>query len=866
MAIDVTCPDCGADYSVPETLAGKRIKCKACGGPIAVDDDPAPVAAAKPVPAKPLTARPVKAAAIVDDDDRPTPAARKPRYSSDEDDTPVRPTRGGRGNGLPPAKKKSALPLVLGGLFAVCVLVGGVGAGLVFSGVLDDKPAGNANDFAANNPPPAMPGGDPVLPGKPAAGGNDVKPKGDPKSKTPALLEGDSIPSPDDGDSGKGAIVVTPAQPIKKAPGVATASEPRQSMDQLALDRAKEAAVYIEVESNGGKASGSGWFGMEPNLVFTNAHVVDMLAPNAEKPKKITVWVNPGTNKERIVPHAHMEILAVDRFADLCVIRVLNEADLPVPLKIRPSQQIRDLEPLVIIGYPGGRLMSRMTNSTKAPVATVNQTNFSNLRYDDNGNVNFVQTRGGAFKGNSGGPIIDYNGNVATMVVSGPAQAEFAAIINYGIPTEQIAGLLAGRVADIEYGQAYRKGGKVHVPVKANVLDPFHRMKEVRVAAWVGDASKKTRPPGPKRTGEEPSDGPVTEAKLDYKWTKEKPLATGELIYSDLTAGRAYWAQPVFSNSINDSYWMPGSTVKLDGPPVDPEEADLIYRPAFGRGRPTTLSHSSYLREFEAGERTEVSESDLLQTETKATETLQRTKDQGAVAEAVLQFDSLEFKATNDEGSREDILARGLPKEFRDLLARNVKLVQGVGFVQQDGSITKTLSNLRAAAPALKPLLSRFSDDAMQALVDAGVPLPNKRVQPNHTWNQDKNVRFRVGYEAPDEKAAPPSSRGRSPKLTKVKEYKYVESVTYTYLGTRTRLGTKEAVVKVDGVIKPAPGTASQGGASGSVKGYAYIDVNNGTVIESELKKEFEMDSSGDGVKKVIASSSNSKVTRGSAR
>ncbi len=895
MAIEVVCGECGADYDVPETLAGKTIKCKACGGPI-------PVAGAKAAMARPVVARAVKPVAA-DGDARPAVAARKARFADDE--APARSTspREGRGNDLPAARNKAAWPVVLLGLFGMAGVLGVGLGGAHLAGLLDDgKPAGGPVVLGNGNaPPPWMQPQDPMngpRPGGPGPGQfgrpgvnadpDDevppaVKPTPKPKPKVNAKVaaeddtawddKAEKSPSPSASDDGpKKSIVVTPIAPKKNAPATdapAASAGPRATMDTLTSARIKNATVYIEIEMNNGGASGSGWFGMEQNLIFTNAHVLDMKAPNAPKPKKITVWINPGTNKERVIPHSKLEVLAVDRFADLAILRVLNETDLPTPLKIRPSADLRDIEPLVVIGYPSGRGASSMGGNTKAPQATLNGTNYSTNRLDGDGNIYWVQTRGGAAPGNSGGPIVDMDGNVVAVLVAGPTNPALSAIINYGVPTEMVAGLLAGRVADVEYGQAYRKDGKVRVPVKVNVLDPFQRLKEVGIGAWVGDPSDKNRTPGLERTGVEASDGPLAETKLTYKWAKDKQVATGEVEYPELQPGRAYWSQPFYKNAINSNYWMPGRAVVMSGPPVDLEDADLMVRLKVGSRRPTVLLSSGFLQEFEDNERNEPEDRQLIQTEIKATETVEKTSNADSVAQLRLNYEVLNWKAANNKGEREDILGKIMPKPARDALSQNIKLVQGFGYVRKDGLIFKTLSDLRGT-PAFADIFKQFSDKAMQALEGASVPLPNAKVSPKHTWKSDRNVRFQIGYvvddgdKKNDSPAGPGSGRPKQP--IKVKEFKYVEEVTYTYLGTRTRVGQKEAVIQVEGVIKPAAGTSAQGGASGSIKGHAYIDLDTGTVLESELRKEFEVDTSSDGVRKVVAGVSNFKITRGTAQ
>jgi len=47
------------------------------------------------------------------------------------------------------------------------------------------------------------------------------------------------------------------------------------------------------------------------------------------------------------------------------------------------------------------------------------------------------------------------------------------------------------------------------------------------------------------------------------------------------------------------------------------------------------------------------------------------------------------------------------------------------------------------------------------------------------------------------------------------------------------------------------------------VKGYAYIDINTGVVIESEIESEFELDTSEKGFKKKYSAIQKYKVVRG---
>jgi S1-C subfamily serine protease len=865
MSIEVVCEACDSDFAVPESLAGKTIKCKSCGEGIPV---PAGIVK-KASPAKP--AAPAKRSRDEDEEDE-LPRAKSARRVRDEDDeaddTPRRKPA--------TAKKSSKLPIILAGVFGLLIVVG-AGVGLMFSGLLDGDKGKGGDQVNTGGPawtPPDMsqkqPGrGDtaPETPSKEESTKPEEEPKTKPKSENTKPETITSTP----GSSGEPRKTLVPVAPEIKKPNPSTnqSNQPRIGPDPLAVTRAKNAAVYIECESNTGAASGSGWFGMEENLIFTNAHVVDMKTANAPKPKKLTVYVNPGTNLERIIPHAKLEIIAVDRIADLAMIRVLNEKDLPSPLKIRPSMELRDVEPLIVIGYPGGRKLSDGSKSRRAPQVTVNTTSFSTNRLDDDGNIFSVQIRGGAAPGNSGGPIIDHDGNVVAVLVRGPYGNDpiLAASVNYGVPTEFVSGLMAGRVGDIEFGQAYRKNGKIHIPVKAAVLDPFQRLKEINVACWVGEPGK-YRAPSKDTPSLEPSDADLTEVKLNYKWSKEKPMATGELVLPELQAGRAYWARPNITNAIVSKYWMAGKPITLSGPPVDLEDATLIARLKLGSKRPITLSNITDYDEFEIGEGRDIDHRILYQSEIKGVEHVEKVSDPDAIARLRVQYEKWNYKV--QFGAEKEDLKKSLPKDLLAIMDASIKLVQGFGYVAKSGEIYKVLSDLRGAGQ-YADFFKRFSTEAMETLQNTSIKLPNTTVQPGFKWSDTKNHRFQMNYvtaETPKEGGGSSPGMANQPprgqRVIRSTEYKFSENVTYTYLGTRTRVGSKEAVILIEGAIKPAVGTSS--GATGTVKGYAYVDLNTGAIIEMDYTKEFEMDSSREGVKMYISGVNIYKVTRGSAQ
>ncbi len=845
MAIDITCTGCQSVYPVAENLIGKTIRCKKCGEMMPVT---APVRAAKAVAARP--ARP--AARIDDDEDDVVPARSASRRARDEDD-----------EARDHPRKKSALPLILAGGVVLLLVLGGGGAAAVFGlglldGKTDDTVASNSstvpNTPFTNQPPPVE--DDTPNPTAPTS-------TGQPKTNGPAGTQ------PTKG--GAAASVPPPLEPVKTpitatpTPGLPPA---RDTLDLNTLNKCKNATVFFDVESKfGGKWTGSGWFGLESNLIFTNAHVVGMTSRGSPKPAKMTVYLNSGTPQQREIPHSRMEILAVDREADLAVIKVLNESDLPSPLQVRPSADLPELEKAVILGFPGGYTLSRITKSDKQPAVTVNPSSVGAVRRDTLGNLSGVQFRGGSARGGSGGPIVDMNGNVIAVLFMGPSDAILASAACYGVPTEYVTGLVAGRVAEVEYGQAYRKDGKVHIPVTARCLDPFNRLKQIGVGFWVGDNNKRTRAPGLQRTGMEPSDADYREVVLTYKHSKDDPVATGELVLPELTSGRSYWAQPFYTNALVTKQWLAGNPIALSGPPVDLEPADLFVRYKPGVVRKITLSNASSLEEIEESEEEDQAQKVLVEVTTSMNEAVQRPAEQGAHATLAYTFTDVDLKA--QIGS---VRINIIPKDMIGLFKEGIKQVQASGYVNREGEIYRTFTNVRATGQFAN-LFKVLSDDSLESLRAGSIRIPNTKANPGFSWTDKRSVRFTLvtsdGSELLDPAGAGgqpgPGGRPAARRQPRTREYKYQEELKYTYLGTRMRAGSKEAVVKVEGTITTPPGVKADEGASGVLKGVVTIDLDTGMVLSAEIDKELQLDSSSQGLKKRVSGVNKYRLTRGAA-
>lgn len=231
--------------------------------------------------------------------------------------------------------------------------------------------------------------------------------------------------------------------PVVAPPPVATAKPTPE-----VLARMKAATVFLEIEHAGGVfTAGSGWFGGEPNWIVTNAHVVGQLDPK-QPPVKITAFVHPGLPKMQLVfRNDSLRVLAVDREMDLAIVEVVNPpTPLPAPLPLRPSATLTELEPLIVLGYPGGRRLAAKNRRTDPPSVSVIAATVGGLRRDAADNLYAVQVHGGIHHGGSGGPVCDRDGycvGVAQRVDLDHASRLTG--IGYAVPTEFVTELIAGR-------------------------------------------------------------------------------------------------------------------------------------------------------------------------------------------------------------------------------------------------------------------------------------------------------------------------------------------------------------------------------------------------------------------------------------
>ena len=274
------------------------------------------------------------------------------------------------------------------------------------------------------------------------------------------------------------------------------------------LTATKLATVFIKTEAKGITVSGSGFVVQKDGdsaLVVTNLHVIapklqiDIEPDKAPPPPPrvvgklkprviprfttrpaprtviltlkdatVTAVFGSGTREER---SAKTEVVAVDPDNDLAILKVADVKDVPTPIVFDKASELIETATVYSLGYPFGSLLS---TSKGSPGITVGKAAISSLRTNDDGELAIVQIDGALNPGNSGGPIVDPNGQLVGVAV---ATIKNSSGIGLAIPAETLRRDFEGRIGTIHAAASGEKG----VDVEVGLIDPLGKMKSARL-------------------------------------------------------------------------------------------------------------------------------------------------------------------------------------------------------------------------------------------------------------------------------------------------------------------------------------------------------------------------------------------------
>ncbi|MDX1441376.1 MAG: trypsin-like peptidase domain-containing protein [Nitrosopumilaceae archaeon] len=175
---------------------------------------------------------------------------------------------------------------------------------------------------------------------------------------------------------------------------------------------------------------GSGFVFDKKGHIITNAHVVDQAT-------KVVVTFLDGREYKA-------EVIGLDEFTDIAVIKVNADLALLNPLSLGDSSNLRVGEPIAAIGNPFG-LSGSMTSGI---VSQLGRLLPSGAGYSI---PDVIQTDAAINPGNSGGPLLNMRGEVVginTAIQS--ATGEFTGV-GFAVPSQTVAKIVPSLIQDGDY-------------------------------------------------------------------------------------------------------------------------------------------------------------------------------------------------------------------------------------------------------------------------------------------------------------------------------------------------------------------------------------------------------------------------------
>ncbi len=563
MALRINCPACKTVNVVDDEKRGKKIRCKKCEKPIVV-------------PAE--KSKRDDTQAIQDAHKTKLKMAASSHNRNDEDDAEddeERPTKKQKTN---TTKKKGGFPvmLVVGGIGALLflLLLGGGTAGYFLFIRKSDTPPNDADLIAKVEDKKNDRTGETKKDGE-----KKEDPKTDSNNKKdfdplPMKKEDDKIEpkkEPEPEPKKKPDPVTPPVPDPKKEPE----PEPKKKVDPLPkvfpppnpiidelpadiLQRVKRAIVSIQATMPTGKRiDGSGFLVDEKGIIVTNAEVVGT-GISASAPIVIQVGLTGGDGKLRTVP---AQLVGVDPVNRLAILRV-NGADLSKPLELSKNPA-PGLSQTVFVGGP-------KPAAKPGPEIIVRPAIAFGFRKFADGMFDLVNLRTGMGPASAGGPIVDIEGNVVAIAISGNATApESSATPGYALRL-----ILDGRLNDPSFGIPYVSAqlGRPVIPVRVSTLDPLERVKELKVEAWSGPAGP-PRPPSTEMPIAAVGDGPITPHTV--KMSSGQGSLDVPFPAIGIGPGQMIWVRAVGTSVTGVTTWGPAAALTADVIPVDRRAAAL---------------------------------------------------------------------------------------------------------------------------------------------------------------------------------------------------------------------------------------------------------------------------------------------------
>jgi len=264
-----------------------------------------------------------------------------------------------------------------------------------------------------------------------------------------------AVPSPearawDAAANGKDATATPAPSPVSPSAASAPAAPPA-SIEEM-VDRVMPAVVLIETTSG----RGSGFFVRHDTLI-TNVHVV-------QNDSYVTLRKNDGSTVS-----AHVESRAPA--FDIAVLKVATPSVSQVVIPMASAQSLRPGQEIVVIGSALGTLQNSVSRGVVSGLRTA-------------GGATLVQTDAAVNPGNSGGPMLDRDGEVVGITTMGYRNAEG---LNFGVAIDHARDLLEGRQVDVGTQSGL---SDIQAQSRGSESDRRHQQGEEQFRGAIGQLAK----------------------------------------------------------------------------------------------------------------------------------------------------------------------------------------------------------------------------------------------------------------------------------------------------------------------------------------------------------------------------------------
>jgi S1-C subfamily serine protease len=391
----VTCPklDCATQLRVKPKSAKSTVTCASCGHKFAlnVSDSAAGAASNGPPPLPSTSKRADENPLRFDIEDKPPTASHKPsrpNHSREVDDERRAERRRDKGE-----KKSVPVGLIVGGVLAGVLFIGGIAVGAVY--VLREPTKGitpvttGPGDERSSSPSTYVTSGmETSKPVRVSTSEPEMTSAATKSSSRPTMTEPDEeavvqVVAPETKPAAPEPAAAQPQPPKGKTPPKKKGGPPGP-VNKDAIETVKKSTALIE--GKGGWGTG---FVIRPGIVMTNAHVIKGFMLN-------DLTVSFVTLDDTAPPKLKPTLLYTDPRRDLAILRVVTDRP---PLEVTETgTELSGLE-VAIVGNPVG-------DAGQAQINKVTTGKLSAPIRRDAG-WTYYELSAQAYFGNSGGPVVD---------------------------------------------------------------------------------------------------------------------------------------------------------------------------------------------------------------------------------------------------------------------------------------------------------------------------------------------------------------------------------------------------------------------------------------------------------------------------